>query len=535
MRSGFSFGDIIDKEKTRDILLSFYKLTGIPSTLMDLDGNILATKDGKLIAAGWQDICLNFHRTNSQTLENCVQSDTKLSNQLLAGESYSCYKCLNGLIDIAVPVYIGGKHKANILTGQFLFEEADIEFFKKQAETHGFDEQEYLMALNKVPIFSKDFIKEGIDFLLKLAVIIGEMGLRKKKLLKSNKKMKENEKRLRMISANIPGIVYKFILKTDGSHKISYISDGSYRITGLKPEKITEDINNLYNLVPEGDMEQIFAAIQGSAETLNDFSTEFRTLNKKTGFVSWLHVHATPQKSDSGEILWYGVAVDITERKYAEKALKDSLKEKEILLSEIHHRVKNNMQIISSLISLQAGYFQDEEVYTAFLESQNRIKSMAMVHEGIYQSNRLSDIDFSEYVSELTQNLFNTYGINAMKITVKQEVNAFLNLETAIPLGLIINELITNSLKHAFPGDRGGEILIKLKSQNDEYLLQVSDNGVGMSTDFDLANSDTLGMQLVYSLINQLDADLNIDTTKGTSFKIKFDEFDYTENLKSVK
>jgi ligand-binding sensor protein len=162
----------VDAKRIKNLLTSFYEITGIPSTLIDLDGNILTTADGSWIAAGWQDICLNFHRKHPETLKKCVESDTKLSNGLRAGEKYSCYSCRNGLVDMAVPVYIGGKHLANLFTGQFLFESPDKEFFKKQAEEYGFDEDEYLKTLSKVPVFSKEFINKGMGFLTNLASVI---------------------------------------------------------------------------------------------------------------------------------------------------------------------------------------------------------------------------------------------------------------------------------------------------------------------------------------------------------------------------
>jgi len=173
----YSFSDLVDTDKIMDLLISFYELTGILLVLEDLDGNILTCTDGSGVAVGWQDICLNFHRKHPETLQKCVESDTKLSNELKYGERYSCYTCLNGLVDVAVPIYVDGEHLANLFTGQFFFELPDIEFFREQAREYSFDEDEYLNVVSKVPVFSAEFIEKGMGFLTDLASVIGEMGL----------------------------------------------------------------------------------------------------------------------------------------------------------------------------------------------------------------------------------------------------------------------------------------------------------------------------------------------------------------------
>ncbi len=211
------------------------------------------------------------------------------------------------------------------------------------------------------------------------------------------------------------------------------------------------------------------------------------------------------------------------QRERAEKALYESLAEKEVLLREIYHRVKNNMQIISSLLKLQSGYVKEEKYREMFKESQNRIMSMSLVHEILYRSKDLAQIDFNNYIRELTKGLLQSYGTGSIKLRINVE-NISLGIDYAIPCGLIINELVTNSLKHAFPQGREGEIKISLISTGENIIeLTVSDNGVGFPKDLDFRKANTLGLRLVTILAeNQLHGETILDLSSGTEFKIKF-------------
>lgn len=227
-------------------------------------------------------------------------------------------------------------------------------------------------------------------------------------------------------------------------------------------------------------------------------------------------------------------AATILEQRFEERInmgaqLQASLREKEMLLKEIHHRVKNNMQVISSLLRLQSEYNKDDKVIEMFKESQNRIRSIALVHEKLYRSKNLSRIDFNSYIENLVNGLFISYRISSNKVRLKMDVGRILfAIDTAIPCGLIINELITNSLKHAFPEDREGEISISLHKANtgkNEYELIVEDNGVGIWKDLDYRNTETLGLQLVTSLAEiQLHGRIELNKNKGTKFRVIFSE-----------
>jgi PAS domain S-box-containing protein len=203
--------------------------------------------------------------------------------------------------------------------------------------------------------------------------------------------------------------------------------------------------------------------------------------------------------------------------------IESSLKEKEVLLKEIHHRVKNNLQIISSLLNLQSGYIKDKDSIEIFKESQNRVRSMALIHEKLYQSKDMSQIDFSEYVSELVSNLFSSYSLNSALITLHQNINdILLEIDIAINLGLIINELVSNTFKHAFPEGRKGNLYISIKKDEHKYELIIEDDGIGFSSEIDFRKTESLGLQLIITLVEQIGGEIFLFSDNGTKFVIKF-------------
>lgn len=216
---------------------------------------------------------------------------------------------------------------------------------------------------------------------------------------------------------------------------------------------------------------------------------------------------------------------DITESRKTEEEIKRALEEKNVLLKEIHHRVKNNLQIISSLLNLQKNYVKDKDAVNVILESKNRISSMAMVHEMLYQSRDIAYINITTYIKRLTTNLFYTYQKPNIPMPQINAENINLNIETSIPLGLIISELVSNSLKYAFPDDEVGEITVDLHDHDGEYELVISDTGIGFPKHLDYRNVEkSLGLKLVNSLVNQIDGSIEMDRSQGTKFVIKFQE-----------
>jgi PAS domain S-box-containing protein len=221
-----------------------------------------------------------------------------------------------------------------------------------------------------------------------------------------------------------------------------------------------------------------------------------------------------------------GISRDITEQKKAQRALETALAEKNILLNEIHHRVKNNMQVISSLLNLQSRYLKHPADVELFKESQRRIRSMALIHEMLYQSGSLSRIDFGAYVGNLLDSLRVSMDFSGGRIACRRELEEVqLDIQTAIPCGFIVNELVSNALKHAFPGERAGEVYVGLRQEKDEsIILTVQDDGIGLPPGADLKTMDSMGMQLVMMLVQQISGIIRAERSRGTKFVLVFRE-----------
>jgi two-component sensor histidine kinase len=244
------------------------------------------------------------------------------------------------------------------------------------------------------------------------------------------------------------------------------------------------------------------------------------------GSVIWMRDTSRAVRDEQGHLLYYeGMIEDITEKKLADEQIRKSLAEKELLLKEIHHRVKNNLQVICSLLSLQSGYVTDRKALAMFHESQDRVRSMALVHERLYQSQDLARIDFAEYVRSLVAQLVHAYGSSSGPVAIQVNVKDVLfGIDEAVSCGLIINELVSNSLKHAFPQRRGGEIEVTVDYRNGEYVLSISDNGIGLAEDLHSRKAEGLGLQLVSTLTEQLGGTIEVTSGEGTHYRISFPE-----------
>jgi PAS domain S-box-containing protein len=253
---------------------------------------------------------------------------------------------------------------------------------------------------------------------------------------------------------------------------------------------------------------------------------ELQNIDKK-GIENWREIYLNPIFDEKGVVAEVSsIGHDITGKKLAEAKIKQSLQEKEVLLKEVHHRVKNNLQVISSILNLQSSYVKDEGTLNILKESQNRIKSMAFIHESLYQTKDFSSINFSEYIINLSQNLIQSYANFDYEIKLNLDIqNVFLNLDLAIPCGLIINEIVSNALKYAFSKTtENGKISIKMYTKEDDLIIEIGDNGKGLPKHIDYRNTESLGLQLVVTLIEQLDGTIKLNKTIGTNYTIIFNQ-----------
>jgi PAS domain S-box-containing protein len=245
-------------------------------------------------------------------------------------------------------------------------------------------------------------------------------------------------------------------------------------------------------------------------------------------------VTASPIKDNQGNVIGsIHIAHDITQRKEVEEKLEKTLEEKNILMKEIYHRVKNNLMVISSLLNLQSSYIKDKNTQEIFKESQNRAKSMALIHEKLYRSGDLKNINFAEYIENLSNDLYYAYTKDKRLVKLILDVDEItLDVETSIPLGLILNELLTNSLKHAFPEGREGKIMVEMhREYNGRFILSINDDGIGFPEDIDIENTESLGMRIVTSLIEQIEGEIKLERENGTKFTITFNDQDFYKKI----
>ena len=388
--------------------------------------------------------------------------------------------------------------------------------------------------LQKTPLYDNENISYGH------LLIITDINKHKR----SEADLKENQRMLKTLISNLPGVAYK--CKNDPQWTMEFVSEGCFELTGYPVRDLLMNKKIAYNdLIHEDDREYVWNEIQNALNEKKPFKFIYRlnTADLKEKFV-WEQGRGV--FSEYGELLALeGFITDITDSKEAEEKLKNSLKEKNILLQEIHHRVKNNMQIISSLLNLQSTYIDEKSALNVLKESQSRIRAMGMVHEKLYQSDNLAEINFADYIKSLINELYSSNYINSKLIKLKIDAeDIFLDINAAITCGLIINELITNIIKHAFPDlvdnpewlskNNQGNIYIKFCKNKDKYTLVVSDDGIGLPLDINFKNTKTLGLQLVNALVDQLDGTIKVNRVNGTEFIIKFHESNKNNKLLGI-
>ena len=360
--------------------------------------------------------------------------------------------------------------------------------------------------------------KQLIDELTKLRQRIAELEALESKHKRTEEALGESEGLLKaIIESTADGI-----LVVDKENHVTH-SNTKFAELWQIPEKLIKlkDDKKLLNYVID-QLEKPEAFLSKVRELYKSSKKDLDTLHFKDGQVFERFSCPLIRNEEIAGRVWS--FRDITERNLAEEKIKASLEEKEVMLREIHHRVKNNMQIMSSLLRLQSGKIKDKRILEIFKTSQSRIRSMAFIPESLYQSEDLARIDFSDYTRRVTTHLFSLYGARTAPINYKVEVkDVFLDINTAIPCGLIINELVTNSLKHAFPDDRRGEMLVKMRvDKRGKHTLIVKDTGIGFPERLGFRETETLGMQLVTDLVIQIEGSIKLNREGGTTFTIVF-------------
>ncbi|WP_370575901.1 PAS domain S-box protein [Methanomethylovorans sp.] len=334
--------------------------------------------------------------------------------------------------------------------------------------------------------------------------------------LEHSNQLKEEMER---VVNNSPVIVFKW--KPEKDWPVSFVSENVSQL-GYSVEDFTSGRIKYLDILYPGDIERFHPMHEEYKNVHSDqFNQEYRIFTKSKD-IRWVDERTFIQKEPSGKIILQGIILDITERKKAQETL---LRAEEIRKKEIHHRVKNNLQVISSLLFLEAENFKDKEIVEAFLDSRNRVRSMALIHEELYQSGDMYTIDFADYTRNLLNFLSKSYVMESKAIELNSKIeNVYLGMDTAIPLGMIINELVSNSLKHGYPDSVEGNVNVILELDGNEFTLKISDDGIGFPENLDFRQTASLGLQLVTTLVDQINGTIELERNRGTSFDIRFKE-----------
>ncbi|MCH2235932.1 MAG: PAS domain S-box protein [Crocinitomicaceae bacterium] len=341
--------------------------------------------------------------------------------------------------------------------------------------------------------------------------------------LENERLIKASESRNRALLQAIPDLIFR--VTSEGvftDFKINNLDDSEifYEFTTTK-DIIGKKLIEVFSI--DGTAADFMEYVKKSIETDQLITHYYKIKREVKGKNRTLYYENRYSKISDNEVLI--IARNITDQEENEVKLRDSLKEKEILLKEVHHRVKNNLQVINSILNLQTSYIEDPNTLEFINESQNRIRSMSFIHESLYLTENFSSINFLNYITNLVNNLFHSYQTHDNRINLNLDVaETHLLLDQAIPCGLVLNELLSNALKYAFPDERKGELHVSLKEVDGKIHLMVKDDGVGLPKDFDLKNLDSLGLNLVEVLVEQLDGTLELESNKGTKFLIIFDK-----------
>ena len=355
----------------------------------------------------------------------------------------------------------------------------------------------------------RKFSKDDINFLQSIANILASVIVRDY----TEKELRESEEKYRILTEQ--SLLGTLIIANE---RIIFANKGISDILGFSiNELLSWDLNSISQHIHPEDLQMTIEKYNKILnEDISSFQSEIRMKKKNENYL-YIRQYLKSIQFQGNSALYINI-IDITEQKKNETLLESSLAEKEILLKEIHHRVKNNLQIISSLIVLQDHYVKDERILHIFKDFQNRIKAMALIHEILYKSENLNKIDLSKYMKNLVNNLFKAYSANSKQIKLQLNIeNIDFNLNKAISCGLIVNELVSNSLIHAFSKNDVGKIIVTLKkTKNNRILLDVYDNGIGFPKDVDYKNSDTLGLKLISTMTKQMDGKISIEKNNGT-------------------
>ena len=507
--------ELIDFSQMNGIFQNFLEVVGLPQAIIDFEGRVLASSK-------WQRLCMEFHRTHPGTLQRCLESDKSLSREMQEGKPYAIYRCRNGLTDCASPIVIEGRHIANLFIGQFLLAPPDPAYFEAQREEFGFDKDAYQAALSEVPIISEERLPAILNLLTGLAHQIAMQSLAEhrakvayasveQQVVERTAQLRASTELLQHVTSNVPGMVYQFRLRSDGSSCLPYSSAGVREIFHLTPEEVREDASKVFTKIHPDDYEATITSIQESAQSLIQWHHEFR-IKFDNDTECWLLGDALPQREADGSTLWHGFITDITERKQAEKEIRylnteleqrvaertAQLEAANKELEEFSYSMSHDMRTPLRALDGYSKILLDE--HSASLDSEGK-RLVKVLRDSAQRMGRLID-DILHFLSMGRQIMkFSPVDIGKLAKEIVAELQTAtparsLRLEIgALPPAWCDRDMIREVLKHLllnavkFSPDNG-EVLIEVGSaaKEEENVYFVTDHGVG----FDMRYKDKL-------------------------------------------
>jgi len=480
-----SLKHLIDFKKVDALLDGFYKSTGFVTAILDLEANVLSQ-------SGWRPICTEFHRVNPGTFKNCVISDTELANKMASGAKYHSYKCLNGLVDVAMPIKIQGEHVANLFSGQFFLEEPDKDSFLRQAKQFGFDEDKYLDALSNVPVVSEEKVKTAMDFLHDMTQFISEQAYRQQEVIDLTRQLRRNEKDLRE-SQRIAQIgSWRLDVQTNQV----FWTEELYNMYGFDPSLPPPPYTEHMKLFTPESWERLTTALSKTVATGIPYTLELETI-RKDGSNGWMWVHGEANVDPGGKTksLW-GAAQEITNRKRAEEALKENewlLREanaqKDKFFSIIAHDLRSPFNSILGLSHLIVDQLKEkdydglEEYANILLQSSQRAMNL-LVNLLEWTRSKTGRIEYNPEYFELVDFIEETTPLFE-DIARQKSITINRSLPSYVPvfadkhmIDTVLRNLISNAVKFT---RQGGEVTISAARKQGEVYISVKDNGVGIS------------------------------------------------------
>jgi len=345
---------------------------------------------------------------------------------------------------------------------------------------------------------------------------------RTKDLEMSSKIITEREEMIRSVSNNIQsGIIFQLTVADQGLQKFTYMSDPVKSLYGVTPGEAMEDSGLIFDKIYEDDISRLIKNLRESARSLTPFKAEYRVLSP-SGTLRRAMAAAIPRMCKKGEICFDGIEFDISELKESEERVKALLGEKELLLREVHHRIKNNMNTIRGLLVLQLSAERNPEAAASLKDAESRIQSMIMLYDRLDRTENFREMSIKEYLEPLIREIVGSFN-NSRMVTIKTDIDDFiLDVQNLSPLGIIVNELITNIMKYAFPGNNSGTIWVSASHIRGVVSLHIRDNGAGIPESVDFKKSTGFGLDLVSMLTEQIGGSIRIERGNGTGFVIEF-------------